>query len=88
LFSSPSEDGDTIAPSSVSPFIILSYLRAPSLRQTSQTKVQNVADRHMMLPYCYPLFLTSSNGRFSLVTSESHKITLSMNWKLFVQAKL
>ena len=41
---------------------------------------------NMRLPNFYFLFITSPNGRYSLVTCESHKVTLSMYWKLFVDA--
>jgi hypothetical protein len=88
LFTSSSEGGNMTSPSSVSPSIILSYSSGPSSRKTSQPtrKLQNVADGNMRLLNVYLPFITSPNGRYSLVTSESHKITLSMNWKLFVDA--
>jgi hypothetical protein len=84
LFTSPSEDENMTSSSSVSPSIILSCSCGPSSRKTSQTKLQNVADRNMRLPNFYLPFITLSNGRYYLVTYESHQITLSMNWKLFV----
>jgi len=83
MFISLSEERNVTSLSSVSPSIIMSYSCGPSPRQT---KPQNVTDRNTRLLNFYLPSITSSNGLYSLVTTESHKITLSMNWKLFVDA--